>query len=131
MSIFIQHEVLTFHVPIFNGFLVDKRVVGVVASIDWLSPQNVILSSNEEPSSPRKVVVGDLVVNVSVTGGFFLVGVVSPRSTPILEDQGFSVGVILPLYHVGLRHQSATPIRHLGDAPLRRVIPARGPLRLI
>ena len=47
-------------------FLVDKRVVGTVASRHWLSPLDVILSSAEDPSVPRRV-DGFLVVDVSVT----------------------------------------------------------------
>ena len=63
--------------------------------------------------------------------------VVSPVANPNLKNRGFLTGFFFfffffffTLDQVYSRHQSATPTRQSGDAPLRRVIPARGLLRV-
>ena len=57
--------VRTFQVPMFKVFLVERRVIGIVASFR-LSPQHVIRPGKPGPASSRTEVLFSFVVHVSV-----------------------------------------------------------------
>ena len=65
-----SYIVRTFHVPMFKFFLVERRVVGIVASFRLLS-QHFMRLGKPGPTSSRTDVVVLFVVNVSVALGFF------------------------------------------------------------
>ena len=54
-----------FQVPMFKIFLVERRVIGIVASFR-LSPQHVISNGKPGPASSRTEVLFSFVVHVSV-----------------------------------------------------------------
>ena len=60
-----SYIVRTFQVPMFRVFLVERRVIGIVASFR-LSPQHVIRPGKPGPASSRTEVLFSFVVHVSV-----------------------------------------------------------------
>ena len=74
-----SYMVLTFHVAMVVVFLVDRRVVGTLASFRLWTP-HVILPAGAGPFSPRTG-VSWAVVNASVAISVFGVRVLTPRPT--------------------------------------------------
>ena len=60
-----SYIVRTFQVPMFRVFLVERKVIGIVASFR-LSPQHVIRPGKPGPASSRTEVLFSFVVHVSV-----------------------------------------------------------------
>ena len=75
----------TFQVPILKVFLVEKRVIGIVASFR-LSPQHVICPGKTGPASSRTEVLVSFAVHVSVAVFFTRWGAGPTLDPPRLSD---------------------------------------------